>query len=100
MDIVLELTDTFILDYAYAFVLPGRAAPFDFADQLNANATGQTFSAWQYKPATTFFSVEPSQAAYTSAWARDNLYRQAVSLFLITWYVPTYAAPDLWDEAH
>lgn len=87
MDIILELTDTFLFDHLYAWVLPAHAAPFRFSDHLDANATGQTFSAWQYKPATSLFSVEPSQAAYASAWARDNIFRQTVSLFLITWYV-------------
>lgn len=85
MDIVLELTDTFVLDYMYAWLAPGRLAPHDFPDHLSANATTQAFSEWQYKPATTWFSVQPSQAAYSSVLPRDNIYRQAFSLFLITW---------------
>lgn len=86
MDVVLELTDTFILDYLYAWALPARAA-FGFPDYPSANATGQAFSTWKYEPATHFFSVEPSQAAYQSAWSRDNIYRQGLSLYLITWCV-------------
>lgn len=85
MDIVLEVTDTFFFDHIYAWALPARATPFDFPDHLSANATSQAFSTWQYKPATSFFSFQPPQAAYMSAWARDNIYRQGVSLFLITW---------------
>lgn len=85
MDIVLELTDTYLFDYMYAFLLPARPAPYNFPDAVPANAT--VFSTWQYKPATAFFSVEPSQAAYMSAWARDNIFRQSISLFLILWFV-------------
>ncbi|KAK3944303.1 C-5 sterol desaturase [Diplogelasinospora grovesii] len=83
MDIVLEVSDTFLWDYMYAWVLPARPAPYNFPD--HTNATGQAYSSWQYKPSTSFFSLEPSQAAYQSAWTRDNMYRQATSLFLITW---------------
>ncbi len=85
MDIVLELVDTFALDYVYAAAYPARPAPFDYLHAGGINATAQAFSTWQYKPATHFFSVEPSQAAYMSAWPRDNIYRQFLSLFFITW---------------
>ncbi|KAL1872785.1 hypothetical protein VTK73DRAFT_1335 [Phialemonium thermophilum] len=85
MDIVLEVTDTFIFDHLYAWLLPVRHAPFDYPDHLSTNATSPVLSPWQYKPATSFFSLEPSQAAFASAWARDNILRQTVSLFLITW---------------
>lgn len=83
MDVVLELTDTFIADYVYAFAHPARAAPFDY--QPGANASEQTFSAWQFKPATHLFHVAPSQYAFMSAWDRDNICRQAITLFMITW---------------
>ncbi|KAH8895145.1 hypothetical protein GQ53DRAFT_78652 [Thozetella sp. PMI_491] len=84
MDIVLEVSDTFLWDYMYAWLLPAKHAPYDYPDLL-ANSTEQTFSAWQYKPSTAFFSLQPSQAAYMSAWNRDNIYRQGITLFLITW---------------
>ncbi len=87
MDVALELTDTFISDYIYAALYPAQPAPYDFPDLQAHNATPPTFSTWQYKPATALFSVQPSQAAYMSAWPRDNIYRQAISIFLITWYV-------------
>jgi lathosterol oxidase len=91
MDIVLEVTDTYLLDYAYAWLLPARPAPYNFPDTVPANAT--VFSTWQYKPATAFFSTKPSQAAYMSAWARDNIYRQTVSLFLILWFATAAPSP-------
>ncbi|KAK3505114.1 hypothetical protein B0T13DRAFT_455343 [Neurospora crassa] len=83
MDVVLEVTDQFMFDYMYAWLLPARPALYDFPDKTNG--TAQPFSSWVYEPATKFFSLEPSQAAYQSIWTRDNIYRQALSLFLILW---------------
>lgn len=84
MDVVLELTDTFLADYLYAWAYPARPAPYDHL-ALGANGTAQTYTTWQYKPATQYINIEPSHAAYESAWDRDNNYRQALTLFLITW---------------
>jgi hypothetical protein len=92
MDIALELADTFFFDKVYAALLPAPPAPYDYPD-LKANTTGQTFSTWQYKPATQLFSLEPSQAAYMSAWPRDHIVRQYIGCFLITWYAYTWAFP-------
>ncbi|KAL0473701.1 C-5 sterol desaturase [Neurospora intermedia] len=83
MDVVLEVSDQFMFDYMYAWLLPARPALYDFPDK--SNGTAQAFSSWVYEPATKFFSLEPSQAAYQSIWTRDNIYRQALSLFLILW---------------
>jgi Delta7-sterol 5-desaturase len=87
MDVVLEIADTFIADYAYAFFLPARPAPYGFPEPTAANLTDQTFSSWQYQPATKMLYLEPSQAAYMSMWSRDNLFRQFISLYMLTWYV-------------
>ncbi|KAF4816915.1 putative Delta(7)-sterol 5(6)-desaturase [Colletotrichum siamense] len=84
MDIVLEVVDTFVGDKIYASLLPAGAAPYDFPHTA-ANATAQPLSTWQYKPATHWLHLEPSEAAYMSAWPRDNMYRQFTSLFLVTW---------------
>jgi len=42
-------------------------------------------TAYSYEPASQFMSFEPSDFAYMSQWPRDNIYRQAFNLFLITW---------------
>ncbi len=85
MDVVLELTDTFLADYVYAWAYPAKSVPsYSYSD---SNSTSPVFSSWQYKPASTFIYVEPSDAAYMSAWSRDNMCRQAITLFLITWFV-------------
>lgn len=93
MDIVLEVLDTFLFDHLYAAALPAKPAPYDLLQNGSFNATSNAtsfaeLSPWQYKPATSFFSLEPGNAAYASAWTRDNPYRQALTLFLITWLVP------------
>lgn len=88
MDIVLELTDTFIADYIYAWAKPVLAAPYDFPVGSVANASARAISnSWTYEPASQYIYVEPSQSAYMSAWPRDNLYRQLITLFGIVWYV-------------
>lgn len=88
MDVVLEVAETFVGDYVYALAHPARPAPYDFPSQTNQTSQ-QVFSTWSYKPASTYFSLEPSQYAYMSAWDRDNVLRQAVSLFMITWIFGT-----------
>lgn len=92
MDIVLEVADTFIFDYIYSSLLP--AAPLAFP---SSNATFSSVkqeptsfalpaATWQYEPATKYFSVQPRQAAFESAWPRDDWRRQLLTLYLITWY--------------
>lgn len=95
MDIVLEFTDTFIADYAYAFFFPKRIAPYDFPLR---NGTAQTYSGWTFKPASQYISFNPSQAAYDSEWDRDNIWRQMITLYFITWYITFPRCPTV-DEA-
>ena len=98
MDIVLEVFDTFGFDYMYSKLLPA-STPSAFA-QAAKHAASSTFSSlkegatmhptdpsWSFDPASKLLSFEPSQWAYRSQWPRDNIYRQALSLYLITWYV-------------
>lgn len=82
MDIVLEVTDTFLWDYMYALALPASSQPYNYPELSNATTV---HNGWEYKPSTALFSLKPSQAAYTSALPRDNIYRQAFSLFLVYW---------------
>lgn len=98
MDIVLELADTFIFDPLYATLLPAAQPSTSFA----ANATFSSIreeptsyavphTTWQYAPATKYFSIEPSKYAYMSTLSRDDWRRQAITLYLITWYtLPSY----------
>lgn len=86
MDVVLEVLDTFVGDYIYATLYPARPAPYDFPNPPSNDTIGQqVFSAWTYKPSTNYFSLEPSEYAYMSAWPRDNIWRQSLSLYLTVW---------------
>lgn len=87
MDIALELCDTFFFDYVYAALLPAQPAPYNLANGVT-NSTqfdGEASSPWQYESSTKYISFTPRDAAYMSQWTRDNIYRQLISLFFITW---------------
>lgn len=101
MDVVLEVIDTFLFDRIYANILPihSSTSSFDPISTLAASWRGYTdnatfaapsksdfsSSSWQFQPASASFSVQPSEYAYMSRWDRDNIYRQAASLYIITW---------------
>lgn len=86
MDIVLEVIDTFIGDHIYAKFFPAEVLQNESGPVSNSTDE-QPSSTWSYEPATAYLHLEPSKAAYMSAWPRDNIYRQATSLFLTTWCV-------------
>lgn len=91
MDIVLEVIDTFLGDHIYAKLLPAEVLQNEFGPV--SNPTDERPSPpWSYEPATAYLHLEPSKAAYMSSWPRDNIYRQAASLFLITWCVQHWKA--------
>lgn len=95
MDIILEIVDTLALDPIYATLFP--ASPSSYLSQKFNNLTTSTFSSlhdgaaatpqytYIYKPASQFISLNPTEWAYSSSLPRDNVYRQAVSLFFIVW---------------
>ncbi|KAK7951755.1 C-5 sterol desaturase [Apiospora aurea] len=61
-----------------------RLPTYEVPSVTNAS-TAWAFSSWQYEPATKFFTIEPSPAARRSVWARDNICRQGINLFLTTY---------------
>lgn len=88
MDVVLEVFDTFLFDRLYAAALP-TSAPHQGANVVKDATT--TFSSVREHPTALartnqLFQLEPSQYAYMSQWPRDNIWRQGLSLYLITWY--------------
>ena len=88
MDIVLEVFDTFLFDRLYAAALPASTATY--SKNVVKDAT-TTFSSMRELPTplartNQLFHLEPSQYAYKSQWPRDNVWRQGLSLYLITWY--------------
>ena len=89
MDVVLEIFDTFLFDRLYATVLPSSLA--SYSRSIGFKNVNSTFSSMREIPTglstpTNFlFQLEPSEYAYMSAWSRDNIWRQGLSLYLITW---------------
>lgn len=90
MDVVLEVFDTFLFDRLYAAALPASAPSYAHNGVKEATAT---FSSMREHPTAIartnqLFQLEPSQYAYMSQWPRDNVWRQGLSLYFITWYDP------------
>lgn len=94
MDIVLEVFDNYVADYCYAKLLPASYFPeLDINHPENASASfsslrvGATHLPRQSQKIQTspYLSLEPSHFAYESVWDRENIYRQTLSLFIITW---------------
>lgn len=108
MDVVLELLDTYVYDALYANVLPltpkqlAFSSVSDFAGVAEHNATWSSMrelgtpAVYKFEPASQYFSVQPSSYAFMSRWPRDNIYRQAVSLYLTTWYAPVLEKLSTW----
>lgn len=78
MDVVLDVLDTFVFDRLYSTFLPANLA------QLAANK--ENFPTYN-ENVNRYVTLPPSHWATRSSWARDDIQRQAVSLFLIMWYV-------------
>jgi hypothetical protein len=77
-------------------MLPLQTAPYDFP-----NATAPVPPAWEYVPATQYIiSFTPSKAAWTSQWPRDNIWRQSINLYLITWYASSSPFPQTHTPTH
>lgn len=91
MDVILEVFDTFAFDRFYASILPGSSRVGAFPQKSGVNTTYPILDRiahdYHYAPATQYISFQPSDYAYMSQWNRDNIFRQATSLFLITWCV-------------
>lgn len=87
MDVVLEVFDTFLLDRLYAAALPASTATYGKTVVKDATATFSSMRELPTPMARTnqLFQLEPSRYAYMSQWPRDNIWRQGISLYLITW---------------
>lgn len=105
MDVVLEVADTFLFDRLYASVLPAQSSVSSFhpistiaaswKGYTDVNSTweaatrladgGFAHSAWQWQPASQYVGFQPTEYAYMSRWDRDNVFRQTLSLYALTW---------------
>lgn len=92
MDLVLEGFDRYLFDYMYATVLPSPTA-YSEADSHNATLSSlkevptgfPSHNGYNFVPASSMIQFAPTEWAYKSELARDNIYRQALSLYIITW---------------
>ena len=89
MDLVLDVFDTYLFDRLYATVLPRSLTTVGGSHMVIKDATA-TFSSMRELPTAVrslnqFWNLEPSQYAVLSAWPRDNIWRQTLSLYLVTW---------------
>ncbi|KIX98740.1 uncharacterized protein Z520_05201 [Fonsecaea multimorphosa CBS 102226] len=94
MDIVLQVADTLLLDRIYAALLPISPSSFPEpkVNESNSLPFGSQEAAsllpqfkYTYEPASKYLHLDPTEWAYKSSWPRDTVYRQFVSLFMITW---------------
>lgn len=76
MDIFLDILDTLVLDQCYAFLSPDPAAILNGDLPTNANLN---------RHVGIYYPMQPSKWAEASLWKRDDIARQALSLYLITW---------------
>ncbi|KAJ5519026.1 Fatty acid hydroxylase [Penicillium expansum] len=76
MDIFLDILDTLVLNRCYALLSPDPTATFNNntlpAVDLNRHVR-------------VYYPMQPSKWAEASLWKRDDIARQALSLYVITW---------------
>ena len=72
MDVLLDVLDTFVLDRAYAAVLPVHGNPIRPSVLYNENVS-------------RYLELMPTQWAYLSRLPRESILRQSLSFFMITW---------------
>lgn len=77
MDVLLEYADEYLLDRAYAYMLPYPKQPSSFdSSYALANASSS-------HPSSSYSFDTPTPP--TSLLARDNIYRQIHSIFWLAW---------------
>lgn len=88
MDLVLEGFDAYVFDRLYATLLPTQN--LNITSQLaseNVFATASCLDNYDFKPASKYLSFPPSEYACMSTLPRENIWRQLISLYIITWFV-------------
>ncbi|KXG50033.1 Fatty acid hydroxylase [Penicillium griseofulvum] len=76
MDIFLDILDTLILDRCYALLSPDPTAISKNDNLASANLN---------RHVGLYYPMQPSKWAEASLWKRDDIARQALSLYLIIW---------------
>jgi lathosterol oxidase len=73
MDVALEILDPLVFDKAYAYFNPARTA------SLNGSAHAESIAYGNFAS-----DLSDASASYGSAWARDNIVRQCISILIVT----------------
>ncbi|KAH6654769.1 hypothetical protein BKA67DRAFT_691734 [Truncatella angustata] len=73
MDVVLEVFDSLVLDQLYAKCIPSGTIENGAFSQLN----------------NTSIVLDNARTDQTSAWQRDNIWRQTLTLYMLTWIFGT-----------
>ncbi|KAI2700482.1 hypothetical protein CBS147332_8093 [Penicillium roqueforti] len=76
MDIFLDVLDTLVLDRCYAVLSPDPTAIFNNDTQATAHLNQHV---------GVYYPMQPSKWAEASLWKRDDIARQALSLYVIIW---------------
>jgi lathosterol oxidase len=93
MDVILEVFDTFLFDRIYATAFPATAstaaynavkAAINSSAPIAVDNPTAYYNQYHFQPATKYFTLEPSIWAYRTSWPRDDVWRQLISLYLIT----------------
>ncbi|KAL9099909.1 MAG: hypothetical protein Q9163_004651 [Psora crenata] len=88
MDIVLQVFDNLLFDRFWATVYPSSSIPSPkTVPQMLSTSTFLSIREMHtpINASTQFLQLQPSKYAYMSQWPRDHIYRQFLSLYLITW---------------
>ncbi|GME66099.1 Sterol delta -desaturase erg3 protein [Neofusicoccum parvum] len=89
MDLVLEFCDAFVFDRVYSALLPAQARNVGEVGAGNGSVIQPCLDSYRFEPASQYISFPPSEHACMSAWPRENLWRQLVSLYIVTWLFGT-----------
>ncbi|GAB1217880.1 Delta(7)-sterol 5(6)-desaturase erg3B [Aspergillus terreus] len=84
MDVLLDVLDTFVFDRLYATLFPVSPAVLHSQTTHGVSQNGTELASVNTH-INRYISLEPSEWAAKSTWSRDNIYRQFLSLFLMTW---------------
>ena len=101
MDTILEISDTYCLDWLYAVVLPCKESTvitrqshpnsYDSSSAMLVHSRVPTWTymddGWKQEQSLQYSTTRLDQNLCHSRLGRDNIIRQAFSLFIITWLV-------------
>ena len=93
MDIVLDLADYLFFDILYAKLFPPIGKQPAVRRTPTFSSAREAPTPIHYQLATQFLKLGRSSFTHSSSLPRDNVYRQALSLYLITWFGPTRFVP-------